>query len=74
MSGEAEEVSEEVISVIGLKQEEVIFGLLQEKEKLQPEPSEKEMGADLFNARSFHDFVMNAYLYRCAVTRKVIRC
>lgn len=74
MSGEAEEVSEEVISVIGLKQEEVISGLLQEKEESQSEPSEKEMGADLFNARSFHDFVMNAYLYRCAVTREVIRC
>lgn len=32
------------------------------------------MGADLFNSRTFHDFVMNAYGEKCAVTRRVISC
>lgn len=32
------------------------------------------MGADLFNARTFHDFVMNAYGGKCAVTKRVISC
>lgn len=32
------------------------------------------MGAELFNSRTFHDFVMNAYGEKCAVTRRVISC
>lgn len=32
------------------------------------------LGADLFNSRTFHDFVMNAYGEKCAVTRRVISC
>lgn len=32
------------------------------------------MGANLFNSRSFRDFVMNAYGYKCAVTQRVIAC
>lgn len=32
------------------------------------------MGAYLFNARTFHDFVMNAYGGKCAVTKRVISC
>lgn len=32
------------------------------------------MGANLFNSRSFRDFVMNAYNFKCAVTHRVIAC
>lgn len=32
------------------------------------------MGADLFNSRTFHDFVMNAYGEKCAITHRVISC
>jgi hypothetical protein len=35
---------------------------------------ETSMGADLFNSRTFHDFVMMAYGGKCAVTRRVISC
>lgn len=35
---------------------------------------EQAMGADLFNSRTFHDFVMMAYGEKCAVTRRVISC
>lgn len=31
-----------------------------------------EMGASLFNAKTFHDFVMNAYHNLCAITHRVI--
>ena len=31
------------------------------------------MGCSIFNSSLFHDLVMNAYQYRCAVTGKVIR-
>lgn len=32
------------------------------------------MGANLFNSRTFHDFVMMAYGGKCAVTHRVISC
>ncbi len=35
---------------------------------------EQAMGAELFNSRSFHDFVMMAYGSKCAITHKVISC
>lgn len=35
---------------------------------------EQSMGADLFNSRTFHDFVMMAYGGKCAITRRVISC
>lgn len=35
---------------------------------------EQSMGAELFNSRTFHDFVMMAYGGKCAVTRRVISC
>lgn len=35
---------------------------------------EQTMGANLFNARTFHDFVMNAYGGKCAITKRVISC
>ena len=34
---------------------------------------EESMGCSIFNSSLFHDLVMNAYQYRCAVTGKVIR-
>lgn len=34
----------------------------------------KIMGADLFNSRTFHDFVMMAYGEMCAITKRVISC
>lgn len=34
---------------------------------------EESMGSSIFNSSLFHDLVMNAYQYRCAVTGKVIR-
>ncbi len=35
---------------------------------------EETMGANLFNSRTFHDFVLNAYEGKCAITRRVIAC
>lgn len=32
------------------------------------------LGANLFNSRSFRDFVMNAYEFKCAITQRVISC
>lgn len=39
-----------------------------------PSNIEQSMGANLFNSRTFHDFVMNAYDNMCAVTKRVIAC
>lgn len=46
----------------------------QELESMDTSDIEKSMGADLFNSRTFHDFVMMAYGGKCAVTRRVISC
>lgn len=60
-----------VIDAIGHQQEQVI-------QSGEPGPSvatpEELMGANLFNSRSFRDFVMLAYDYKCAITRQVISC
>lgn len=43
-------------------------------EMMESDSLEQSMGADLFNSRTFHDFVMMAYGGKCAVTRRVISC
>lgn len=57
-----------VIDAIGHQQEQVI-------QTGDDAPiTEEQMGANLFNSRSFRDFVMLAYEYKCAITRQVISC
>lgn len=60
-----------VIDAIGHQQEQII----QSSKSENNNPSTEElMGASLFNSRSFRDFVMLAYDYKCAITRQVISC
>lgn len=42
-------------------------------ENLEDTTLEESMGSSIFNSVLFHDLVMNAYGYKCAVTGKVIR-
>lgn len=45
-----------------------------DQETQDEEPSiEDSMGSSIFNSALFHDLVMNAYGYKCAVTGRVIR-
>lgn len=57
-----------VIDAIGNQQEQIIQG------SNSTFSTEEQLGANLFNSRSFRDFVMLAYNYRCAITRQVISC
>ncbi|MDE6026474.1 MAG: HNH endonuclease [Muribaculaceae bacterium] len=57
-----------VIDAIGNKQEQMIQ--TRENESL----TEEQLGANLFNSRSFREFVMLAYNYKCAITQQVISC
>lgn len=45
----------------------------QNREEEEENSFEESMGCSIFNSSLFHDLVMNAYQYRCAVTGKVIR-
>ena len=56
-----------VIDAVGTQQNQII-------DTIGTDDIESAMGADLFNSRTFHDFVMNAYGERCAITRRVISC
>ncbi len=58
-----------VIDAIGHQQEQVI-----QSGEHDITSTEELMGASLFNSRSFRDFVMLAYNYKCAITRQVISC
>jgi len=59
---------QKVIDAIGHQQEQII-------QTGDNEPStEQLLGANLFNSRSFRDFVMLAYKYKCAITRQAISC
>ena len=71
-------INENEIISVSEKAAEVINKVsddLAHKEDEYNEVSEIEdsMGASFFNSSSFRDFVLNAYGYRCAITRKVIR-
>lgn len=57
-----------VIDAIGNQQEQIIQTANHETS------TEEQLGANLFNSRSFRDFVMLAYNYKCAITRQVISC
>lgn len=59
---------DKVIEAIGHQQEKAI-------ERGEDNATTEElMGASLFNSRSFRDFVMLAYKYKCAITHQVISC
>ena len=45
----------------------------QENNDIEENSLEESMGCSIFNSSLFHDLVMNAYQYRCAITGKVIR-
>lgn len=55
-----------IVDAVGQQQQQVIDNI--------EDGIEQHMGADLFNSRTFHDFVMNAYGGKCAVTKRVISC
>lgn len=44
-----------------------------DKDEEESDSFEESMGCSIFNSTLFHDLVMNAYQYKCAVTGKVIR-
>lgn len=58
-----------VIDAIGHQQEQFI-----QSSEHDTISTEELMGASLFNSRSFRDFVLLAYNYKCAITRQVISC
>ena len=47
--------------------------VLNENEDDEDNSMESAMGCSFFNSSLFHDLVMNAYNYKCAITGKVIR-
>lgn len=71
------EITENEIITVSEKAAEVINkvsdDLAQKEENSEVAEIENSMGASFFNSSSFRDFVLNAYDYRCAITRKVIR-
>lgn len=71
---EAEDVIEkESNSLLGLFEKEDSDDERSAKEPTETEKLEKDMGSSIFNSSLFHDLVMNAYQYKCAITGKVIR-
>lgn len=63
------------VNIIGDKRVEMAIET-QQKQALAAIDSNgfEAMGANLFNSRTFHDFVMMAYGNKCAVTHRVIAC
>ena len=61
-------------NIIGDKRVEDAIKTQQEQAIENIDGLEQSMGAGLFNSRTFHDFVMNAYGNKCAVTHRVIEC
>ena len=61
------QINDSVLNVIQTSQQEII------NETPGPDDEEISLGAGLFNSQTFRDFVMQAYGYKCAVTRRVIR-
>ena len=59
-------INDSVLNVIQESQQEII------NESSGPSDEEKILGAGLFNSQTFRDFVMHAYEYKCAVTRRAI--
>lgn len=67
-------VTEEARKVIKTESESLLNSYDQKVADEDEENSvEESMGYSIFNSSLFHDLVMNAYQYRCAVTGKVIR-
>ena len=62
------EINDSVLNLIETSQRDLI-----EEENMADE-EEISLGAGLFNSVTFRDFVMQAYGYKCAVTRRVLRC
>ena len=63
-------VSDKAAEVINAMSTDLVNKETEEDEVSQIEAS---LGANFFNSNSFRDLVLNAYGYRCAITRKVIR-
>lgn len=63
-------VSDKAAAVINQVSDDLVH---KEEENNEVTEIENIMGASFFNNNSFRDFVLNAYDYRCAITRKVIR-
>ena len=75
-------VTQEAQDVIEKESDAIIQNGLFEEEEAETTPEEQgsevlsledSMGSSIFNSVLFHDLVMNAYEYKCAVTGKVIR-
>jgi hypothetical protein len=67
-------VSDEAMKVIKSESDSLLSTYSTQDNSDENENSfEESMGCSIFNSSLFHDLVMNAYQYRCAVTGKVIR-
>lgn len=68
VSTTAATIDDRVLDAVEFRQQEVI------NETPEADDEEISLGAGLFNSVNFRDFVMQAYGFKCAVTRRVIRC
>jgi hypothetical protein len=67
-------VTDEAMKVIKIESDSLLSTYSTQDNNDDEENSfEESMGCSIFNSSLFHDLVMNAYQYRCAVTGKVIR-
>ena len=67
-------VSDEALKVIKSESDSLLSTYSTQGNNDENENSfEESMGCSIFNSSLFHDLVMNAYQYRCAVTGRVIR-
>lgn len=66
-------VTDEATKVIKSESESLLNNYSIQANNSEENTLEESMGCSIFNSSLFHDLVMNAYQYRCAVTGKVIR-
>ena len=65
-----------IVKDVEIKDKKVIEAVEKQQEHIISDPNsiESSMGSELFNSRSFRDFVMLAYGYKGAITRTAINC
>lgn len=66
-------VTDEAMKVIKTESDSLLSTFSAQDNNEEDNSFEESMGCSIFNSSLFHDLVMNAYQYRCAVTGKVIR-
>ena len=66
-------VTDKAMKVIKIESDSLLSTIGIQDNNEEENSIEESMGCSIFNSSLFHDLVMNAYQYRCAVTGKVIR-